>query len=221
MNWTTDVKSQSQCRLKHHFRIGTKWKQRWSNGSCRRCYLEASAWDWSQVWWKEEEGRLEGRKAEACLWDQERQEAGENPHQPWAAAWEEPENIYRILLEISHEKVTCYTLVTLQKAILSDQVTHHHKIDITTSTRLECDFKMLELLFTWARGGAAEATGITWVSSGCCGSERPLWVSSSGRSRLFLTPLHSVKHRHNSDSRNTETHNINNTVQCVGVRTWW
>ena len=39
-----------------------------------------------------------GRKAEACLWDQERQEAGENPRQPLAAALEGPENIYRYLL---------------------------------------------------------------------------------------------------------------------------
>lgn len=44
---------------------------------------------------------------------------------------------------------------------------------------------------TCARGAAGAATGNTCVSSGCCGSERPLWVSSSGRSRVFLTALHS------------------------------
>ena len=54
-------------------------------------------------------GGVGGRKAEACLWDQERQEAGESPHQPWAAAFEEPENIYRDLLEISNERVICYS----------------------------------------------------------------------------------------------------------------
>lgn len=44
---------------------------------------------------------------------------------------------------------------------------------------------------TCAGGAAVAATGNTCVSSGCCGSERPLWVSSSRRPRVFLTPLHS------------------------------
>lgn len=38
---------------------------------------------------------------------------------------------------------------------------------------------------------AGETMGTPCGSSCCCWSERPLWVSSSGRSRAFLTPLHS------------------------------
>lgn len=49
-------------------------------------------------------------------------------------------------------------------------------------------------LFTCAGGGAAAAaTGKACVSSGCCGSERPLCVSSSRRPRVFLAPTHSEK----------------------------
>lgn len=150
INWYTDLRSSLICVYitdKHRLWMDTEsereteWKpvRGGFDGSCRRCYLEASAGDWSQVWWKEEGGRLGGRKAEACLWDQERQEAGESPHQPWAAAFEEPENIYRDLLEISNDKVICYSsqwrtgeTQELSNFIIqnhqSHQVTHQHVI---------------------------------------------------------------------------------------------
>lgn len=76
--------------------------------------------------------------------------------------------------------------------IISDQVTkqlaiHNLHINITvTDPHINA-----ESLFTCARGAAAAATGNACISSGCCGSERPLWVSSSGRSRVFFTPVHS------------------------------
>lgn len=44
---------------------------------------------------------------------------------------------------------------------------------------------------TCTGGAAGAATDKTCASSGCCCSDRPLWVSSSGRSRAFLTPIHS------------------------------
>lgn len=80
-------------------------------------------------------------------------------------------------------------------------VTEQYEADASSLKYLSA---LLQLLFTCVRGATAAATGNTGGSSGCCGSDRPLWVSSSERSRVLLTLLHSAKDGNSLDSQTND-----------------